>query len=720
MFRYILAAVFVAAVALFIVNSYKQKAIEKELDAYMQELNLAYRNAYLNLQKSADLIFFSGLMHDETIKSTYKKIVKQNHLDSLATYEQKLFKSIEQNFYYFKSFLLQDISFYLPNNELLLSAKYQQDKSNKTTSKESLLYVNSTKKELHDIKINKEFASVSFLKPLFDEQLEHLGAVELEFSFESIILSMQNQMEFDVFFMFKVANIGKQDFYMPFDLHPLYALEKNLHNTYRYNDEFFKHLSEEKKEHIKQNIFKNQEFSLEIFHHGINQALLFMPLNSEFNKEPVGYIVALQNAKESNIQAVYEVLNYYIMIGFFIVLLVFILLFNLNRLKYRNFKLIKENNELLMAIDKYVVMAQTDTKGIITFVTQSFCEISGYSKQELIGKNINIIRHPSMSKLFFENMWKELKEKKKWEGEIKNIDKNGNSYWVKGIIFPRYDIDNKLIGYSSIRVNITDTKQLRKINNLLKEDLSNKLNEIKMRDESLMDKTKVILMGKILDTVSHQWKKPLSAISIELANFKARINNHQLDVGNLNLIHDEIQSQTKQLSITLNEFKTLFFKQEYQDKYNVYSAVQEAIDLLSQECTLHHIHVELKASKEIFCYGVHNELRQVISNILKTQIEYMIANDTKNPTIKLAIEQKQQHVLITCQDNIQGEFQRIISTILSENYDERVHKDVGINLYIAKLLIEKIGAKIWFEKKTQDNLFFIELVSHDRRKDKRT
>jgi light-regulated signal transduction histidine kinase (bacteriophytochrome) len=240
-----------------------------------------------------------------------------------------------------------------------------------------------------------------------------------------------------------------------------------------------------------------------------------------------------------------------------------------------------------------------------------------------------------------------------------------------------------------------------------------------MRDESLVDKTKVVLMGKILDTLAHQWKKPLSMISIELANLKARINSHQLNNENLMPIHDEIESQSKQLSITLNEFKALFFKQEYQDKYNVYSAVQDAIHLLAQEVKLHHIDIQLQASQEIFCFGVHNELRQVISNILKTQIEYMIANKTKNPTIKLTIEQKNSHVLIMCEDNIQGKFYDIIKTILSDHYDEKVHKDVGINLYIAKLLIEKIGAKIWFKRVNIYNQFYIQLVSQDRRKDKR-
>jgi phosphoglycerate-specific signal transduction histidine kinase len=324
-----------------------------------------------------------------------------------------------------------------------------------------------------------------------------------------------------------------------------------------------------------------------------------------------------------------------------------------------------------------------------------------------------------MSNTFFENMWKRLYKEQKWEGEIKNIDKNGNSYWVKGIIFPKYDIRNELIGYTSIRVNITDAKQLKKINNLLKEDLSNKLNEIKMRDESLENTTKIVLMGKILDSLSHQWKKPMSTISIELANFKARIVNNELDTLELQKIHDEIAYQLKSLSITLNEFKTFFSHSNQNDKYNVKSALDEAILVVKPECDLHHIEVLLDAKEAIYCYGVFNELKQIMINLLKNSIEHLIANNIKTPYIKFGIIENEGSVIIECIDNVQGASKQIIEKVFSNNYDEQVLKDAGLNLYIAKLLLEKIGAKVRFEIKKEYSRFVIELVSKDRRKDKR-
>jgi C4-dicarboxylate-specific signal transduction histidine kinase len=275
------------------------------------------------------------------------------------------------------------------------------------------------------------------------------------------------------------------------------------------------------------------------------------------------------------------------------------------------------------------------------------------------------------------------------------------------------------VGYTSIRVNITDAKQLKKINNLLKEDLSNKLNEIKMRDESLENTTKIVLMGKILDSLSHQWKKPMSNISIELANFKARIINNELDTVALQTIHDEIAYQLKSLSMTLNEFKTFFSHSNQNDKYNVKSAVEEAIMVVKSECELHHIEIALHSKEAIFCYGVFNELKQIMINVLKNSIEHLIDNNIKNPYIQLGIIENQGNVMIECIDNVQGESKQIIEKVFSNNYDEHVLKDAGLNLYIAKLLLEKIGAKVNFEIQKKQNRFVIELVSKDRRKDKR-
>ncbi len=109
----------------------------------------------------------------------------------------------------------------------------------------------------------------------------------------------------------------------------------------------------------------------------------------------------------------------------------------------------------LKLIDKYIIRSKTDTKGIITEASEAFCDISGYTKEELIGKPHSIVRHPDMESKTFQIMWDVIKSGKTWHGIIQNKTKSGDSYWVNAYIEPDFDIDGNIQGYMAIRHNIT-------------------------------------------------------------------------------------------------------------------------------------------------------------------------------------------------------------------------------------------------------------------------
>lgn len=132
---------------------------------------------------------------------------------------------------------------------------------------------------------------------------------------------------------------------------------------------------------------------------------------------------------------------------------------NLNKtLTSRNETEIKLKNYVHI-VDEHVIISETDEKGIITEANNAFCKISGYTKKELIGKPHNIVRHPDMPQKLFKNIWEELQKGKSWRGEIKNKKKNGDSYWVKIIIHPKY-YEEKIVGYTALRHDITDKKKV--------------------------------------------------------------------------------------------------------------------------------------------------------------------------------------------------------------------------------------------------------------------
>ena len=113
-------------------------------------------------------------------------------------------------------------------------------------------------------------------------------------------------------------------------------------------------------------------------------------------------------------------------------------------------------------IDENVITSTTNIKGVISNVSNAFCQISGYSKKELLGQNHNIVRHPDFPDSFYKNLWETIEEDKIWSGEIKNLKKDGSFYWVKAVISPVFE-DNIKIGYTAIRQDITDKKIIEEI-----------------------------------------------------------------------------------------------------------------------------------------------------------------------------------------------------------------------------------------------------------------
>ena len=97
------------------------------------------------------------------------------------------------------------------------------------------------------------------------------------------------------------------------------------------------------------------------------------------------------------------------------------------------------------------LISETDTKGVITFVNRKFTEMTLYTKEEVIGKSHNILRHPDMPKAAFEAMWKIIKEGKIWEGYVKNLRKDGKYYWVIVNIVPKLDSKGDVVGYIASR-----------------------------------------------------------------------------------------------------------------------------------------------------------------------------------------------------------------------------------------------------------------------------
>jgi len=147
---------------------------------------------------------------------------------------------------------------------------------------------------------------------------------------------------------------------------------------------------------------------------------------------------------------------------------------------------LKELKDYKYSLDQSAIIAFTDNKGVITTVNDNFCEISKYTREEIIGKTHRLINSQHHPVGFFKDLWKTIASGKIWRGEIKNKAKDGSYYWVDTTIVPFLNKKNKPTQYLAIRFDITERKKAEDEKARFQETLENSLNEIYMFDSKTL------------------------------------------------------------------------------------------------------------------------------------------------------------------------------------------------------------------------------------------
>jgi diguanylate cyclase (GGDEF)-like protein/PAS domain S-box-containing protein len=191
----------------------------------------------------------------------------------------------------------------------------------------------------------------------------------------------------------------------------------------------------------------------------------------------------------------------------FIIIVAIIFIIISRKLKLMVVKRTRALEEQQMMTDKYVIISATDLKGVITYVSKAFCEISGYTKEELIGKDHNIVRHPDTPSSILQEFWKYLHTGKVWSGEIKNKAKDGSIYWVLMNVEAILNEEGTTVGYRSIQQNITNKKYAEELS------ITDQLTQLYNRG----------YLDKILDKELNRFGRygtPMSVIMIDIDYFK--------------------------------------------------------------------------------------------------------------------------------------------------------------------------------------------------------
>jgi PAS domain S-box-containing protein len=349
------------------------------------------------------------------------------------------------------------------------------------------------------------------------------------------------------------------------------------------------------------------------------------------------------------------------------------------------------------AIEASNIVSKTDIYGIITFVNDEFCKISGYTKEELIGENHNIVRHPDVPTKNFKVLWNTISRKKTYTSTVQNLAKDGSVFYVNTTITPILDENNEIIEYIAIRYDVTQQMELKfklEAKEIELELANKKLKEkVKLKTQEIKDlgvifhQARLASMGEMIANIAHQWRQPLTSLNILL--FNMRKESLKSNIEEVDNIYKLSKKTIKNMSDTLEDF-TDFFRPDKQKKiFNIQSCIDESISLLGKTILNENISVKTNI-EDASIVGISNELTQVFINLIQNSKDAFVSNNIINRIIMITVKYNQNRISIEFQDNAGGIDNNIIENIFEPYFTTKhQYQGTGLGLFMSNMICEQ-------------------------------
>nr|WP_237562906.1 PAS domain S-box protein [Bacillus dakarensis] len=338
---------------------------------------------------------------------------------------------------------------------------------------------------------------------------------------------------------------------------------------------------------------------------------------------------------------------------------------------------LKETSDIKFALDQSSIVAFTDEKGIITSVNDNFCEISQYSREELIGSDHRILNSGLHSKQFFKDLWKTIGQGQVWKGDIRNKAKDGSYYWVATTIVPFIGENGKPYQYLAIRNDITERKK---------------------NEEILHRQDKLAAVGQLAAGVAHEIRNPLTSMK-GYAEFLLEDEVDEQRREFLDIILDEINRVNEIVEdfMVLAKPKAVDLKEK-----NIIPIIKNVLSLLEFEARKKNVSMHFEANDDIVQIECDEDrLKQVFLNFVKNGIEAM--PDGGDITVRVAITDGQ--VQISIQDTGVGIPEDKLKKIGEPFYTTKKNGN-GLGLMVSYKIIESHNGTVYIESELNKGTTF--------------
>jgi C4-dicarboxylate-specific signal transduction histidine kinase len=253
------------------------------------------------------------------------------------------------------------------------------------------------------------------------------------------------------------------------------------------------------------------------------------------------------------------------------------------------------------------------------------------------------------------------------------------------------------------------TKELQALNEGLEKKVQEAILESRKKDNALQQQSKMASMGEMIGAIAHQWRQPLTAVSISIQNLKYDYKAGDIDEAFIDEFIEENKKIIKFMSKTIDDFRNFFRVDKEKIDFQIKETIESVISMQSAQLTANKIELELDGD-EFEYFGLQSEFQQVILNLINNAKDILVEKEISNPKIKVQIDAKNHLVKIS--DNGGGIPDDIIDRVFEPYFTTKEQgKGTGMGLYMSKMIIEEnMGAILRVENVGDGAIFTIDFT----------